>query len=86
MEETIPKEATSLKKLNKKTVRYTEIEQFKESDHHRGYFCYNCIYFIKPSSCAIVSSEGPDFNDNSSGIIAPHGICSAWEPNKKEIH
>ena len=75
-----------LKKLNKQTVRYTEFEQFKKTDHHTGYFCYNCIYFMKPSSCAIVSSQGLDFNGKSSGIIAPHGICSIWEPNEKEIH
>jgi hypothetical protein len=86
MEETISQKATSLNKLKKKTVRYTELQQFKESDHHKGYFCYNCIYFMKPSSCAIVSSQGLDFNGNSSGIIAPHGICSIWEPNEKEIH
>ncbi len=22
----------------------------------------------------------------SSGVIAPHGLCSLWMPNKKEIH
>jgi hypothetical protein len=41
---------------------------------------------MKPDSCAIVSSQGPDFNGNSSGVIAPYGICSVWEPNQKEIH
>jgi hypothetical protein len=38
MANTIPSEATKLKKLNKKTVRYTEVEQFKDSDLHMGYF------------------------------------------------
>jgi len=70
MQENISQEATSLKKLDKQTVRYTELEQFKKTDHHTGYFCYNCIYFMKPSSCAIVSSQGVDFNGNSSGIMA----------------
>jgi hypothetical protein len=83
MANTIPPEAIKLKKLNKKTVRYTEVEQFKDSDLHMGYFCYNCLYFMKPNSCAIISSEGQDFEGNSSGIIAPHGICSVWEPNEK---
>jgi hypothetical protein len=83
MADTIASEATKLKKLNKKTVRYTEVEQFKDSDLHMGYFCYNCLYFIEPNSCAIVSSEGQDFDGRSSGIIAPHGICSIWEPTDK---
>jgi hypothetical protein len=37
-----------------------------------GYFCYNCVYFMEPSSCAIVSSEGSDVEGNSSMVIAPH--------------
>jgi hypothetical protein len=23
--------------------------EFKDSDHHTGYFCYNCTYFMKPN-------------------------------------
>ena len=37
---------------------YMEIEEFKDSDHHTRYFCYNCIYFMKPNHCAIVIDEG----------------------------
>jgi hypothetical protein len=59
----IPQEATRLKKLAKVTARYMEMEQFKDSDHHTGYFYYNCIYFIKPNHCAIVTDEGPDVYD-----------------------
>ena len=58
----------------------------KDSDHHTGYFCYNCVYFIKPNHCAIVTDEGPDVYGKTSGQIAPHGICALWEPNKEEIH
>jgi hypothetical protein len=82
----IPQEATKLKKLAKVTVRYIEMEQFKDSDHHTGYFCYNCIYFMKPNHCAIVTDEGADVYDKTSGEIAPHGICALWEPNENEIH
>lgn len=81
----IPQEATKLKKLSKVTARYMEMDQFNDSDHHTGYFCYNCIYFMKPSHCAIVTDEGEDVNGRSSGVIAAHGICALWEPNEKEI-
>ena len=36
------------------------MEEFKDSDHHTGYFCYNCIYFTKPNHYAIVTDGGPD--------------------------
>jgi hypothetical protein len=81
----IPQEATKLKKLSKVTVRYMEMEEFKDSDHHTGYFCYNCIYFIKPNHCAIVTDEGSDVYGKISGEIARYGICALWEPNKEEM-
>jgi hypothetical protein len=82
----IPQEATQQKKLPKIAVRYMELEQFRDSDHHKGYFCYNCEYFVKPHHCAIVTDEGMDTMGRSSGVIAPHGLCSLWMPNEKEIH
>ena len=82
----ISQEATQQKKLTKVGARYIEIEEFKESDHHTGYFCYNCTYFVKPHHCAIVTEEGMDILGHSSGVIAPHGVCSIWVPNKDEIH
>lgn len=82
----ISEEATQQKKLPKIAARYIELEQFKDSDHHKGYFCYNCAYFVKPHHCAIVTDEGVDIMGRSSGIIAPHGLCSMWIPNEKEIH
>jgi hypothetical protein len=82
----ISEEATQQKKLPKIAARYIEVEQFKDSDHHKGYFCYNCAYFVKPHHCAIVTDEGMDILGRSSGSIAPHGLCSMWIPNEKEIH
>ncbi len=81
----IPQEATQQKKLPKIAARYMEVEQFKDSDHHKGYFCYNCAYFVKPHHCAVVTDEGMDTMGHSSGVIAPHGLCSLWMPNQKEI-
>jgi hypothetical protein len=68
----IPQEATKLRKLAKVTARYMEMEQFKDSDHQTGYFCYNCICFIKSNHCAIMTDERPDAFDKTSGEIAPH--------------
>jgi hypothetical protein len=82
----ISEEATQQKKLPKIAARYIELEQFKDSDLHKGYFCYNCAYFVKPHHCAIVTDEGMDILGSSSGVIAPHGLCSMWIPNEKEIH
>ena len=63
-----------------------EVEHFKDSDHHKGYFCYNCVYFVKPHHCAIVIDEGMDILGRSSGVIPPHVSCSLWMPNEKEIY
>lgn len=82
----IPQEATEHKKLTKACAGYYELENFKNSNTHTGYFCYNCEYFMKPNHCMIVTDEGQDIDGNISGIIAPYGICSIWTPNDKEIH
>src|SRR5918996_5819939 len=82
----IPQDAAKLIKLPKVAARYIELEQFKDSDHHKGYFCYNCLYFVKPNHCAVVTDEGMDILGRSSGVIAPHGLCSLWMPNEAEIH
>ena len=58
-----------MKETNKDLARYIELEQFKDTDHHTGYFCYNCIYFMKPHHCAIVSDEGQDIKGQVSGEI-----------------
>ena len=41
---------------------------------------------MKPNHCAIVTDEGADIYEKTSGEIAPHGICALWEPNENEIH
>ena len=82
----LPQDAAKLIKLPKVAARYIELEQFKDSDHHKGYFCYNCLYFVKPNHCAVVTDEGMDILGRSSGVIAPHGLCSLWMPNQEEIH
>ena len=82
----LPQNAAKLIKLPKVAARYIELEQFKDSDHHKGYFCYNCLYFVKPYHCAVVTDEGMDILGRSSGVIAPHGLCSLWMPNQEEIH
>jgi len=71
-------------KLPKSTSGYVEVEHFKNADLHTGYFCYNCTYFIKDNHCAIVEDSGPDVNEKESGIIAPYGICTLWDPNDEE--
>lgn len=81
----IPQEALHLKKLTKVSSRYWEISAFKDSDTHKGYFCYNCIYYMKPNHCAIVTDEGQDVEGNVSNVIAPYGVCSLWTPNENEI-
>jgi hypothetical protein len=31
-----------------------------------------------------VEDTGPDVNGRESGIIAPHGVCTLWDPNERE--
>ena len=83
----IPQDAAASKlKLSKVGARYIELNEFGKSDLHRGYFCYNCVYFMKPNHCSIVTDEGVDVLGHSSDVIAAHGICALWTPNKNEIH
>ena len=76
---------TKFQKQSKLQAAYLEREEFRTSDLHKGYFCYNCIYFMKPNHCAIVTDEGQDLYGKVSNEIAPYGICSLWTPNEKEI-
>jgi hypothetical protein len=71
-------------KLSKAASGYLEVEHFKNADLHTGYFCYNCTYFIKGNHCAIVEDSGPDVNGKESGVIAPYGVCTLWDPNEQE--
>jgi hypothetical protein len=75
----------SYPKLSKATSGYLEVEHFKHADLHKGYFCYNCTYFIKDTHCAVVQDSGPDVNGTKSEIIAPYGVCTLWHPNEREV-
>src|ERR671922_2580023 len=71
-------------KISKASSGYVEIEHFRSADLHTGYFCYNCTYFIKDNHCAIVEDTGPDVYGKESGIIAPHGLCTLWDPMRRK--
>ncbi|TLX85556.1 MAG: hypothetical protein E6L04_04995 [Thaumarchaeota archaeon] len=73
-------------KLSKATSGYVENPYFEKSDLNRGYFCYDCIYFINGNDCAIVRKDGPDVNGEESGIIAPHGLCTLWIPDETKTN
>jgi hypothetical protein len=74
----ISQAATPLVKLTEVTSRYMELPSFKAFDIHSVYFCYNCIYFMNPNNCTVVTYEGQDANGNVSGVIGPHAKCSLW--------
>lgn len=75
-------------KQSKLKAGYIERNEFKNSNLHKGFFCYNCIYWIDMSGgkCMIVDDKGPDLFGNRSEVIAPHGCCSVYEPDFDEIH
>lgn len=75
-------------KLPKAASGYLEIDFFKNSDLHTGYFCYNCIYWINQGGgkCMLVENEGPDVLGKVSDVIAPHGCCAGYEPNYNKLH
>ena len=79
---------TKFQKQTKLKTAYIERQEFKNSDLHKGYFCYNCIYWVDSMDgrCMIVSDEGPDAFGKVSGVIAPHGCCNGYEPNKDKIN
>ena len=74
---------TKFQKQSKLKSAYVEREEFKDSNFHSGYFCYNCIYWIDSlgGKCMIVDDEGPDVFGKISNIIAPHGCCNGYESN-----
>ena len=73
-------------KLSKATSGYVENPYFEESDLNRGYFCYDCLYFINGNDCALVRKDGPDVNGQVSGIIALHGLCTLWMPDQTKTN
>lgn len=78
---------TKFKKLTKLKAGYIEQKDFKDSNLHTSYFCYNCIYWMDTmdGKCIIVDDKGPDIVGNYSDIIAPHGCCNGYEPNYQKI-
>ena len=79
---------SKLQKQSKLKAGYIERDEFKDSDLHKGFFCYNCIYWIDMAGgkCMIVDDKGPDLFGNVSDVIAPHGCCSLYEPDFDEIN
>lgn len=74
---------TKFQKQSKLKSAYIERDEFKDTNLHSGYFCYNCIYWIDSlgGKCMIVDDEGPDVLGKVSKVIAPHGCCNGYEPN-----
>lgn len=84
---------TKFKKQSKLQVGYVERDEFKDSNLRKGFFCYNCIYWMDMSGgkCMIVEEKGIDVLGKTSDVIAAHGCCNGYEPNfdtineKKEV-
>ncbi len=78
---------TKFQKLSKLQSGYFEREEFKDSDLHKGFFCYNCIYWLDMSGgrCMIVNDKGPDTFGNVSDVIAPHDCCNLYKPESNKI-
>jgi hypothetical protein len=79
---------TKFQKLSKLKAGYIERDEFKDSNLHKGFFCYNCIYWIDVSGgkCMIVDDKELDTFGNVSDVIAPHGCCNGYEPDYDEIN
>ena len=79
---------TKFQKQSKLKSGYIERDEFKYSNLHKGFFCYNCIYWVDlgGGKCMIVDNKGPDSFGKVSDVIAPHGCCSLYEPDYDEIN
>ncbi|HET9806364.1 MAG TPA: hypothetical protein VFP49_05615 [Nitrososphaeraceae archaeon] len=84
----IMENVTKFQKQSKLKAGYLERDEFKDSNLHKGFFCYNCIYWIDMTGgkCMIVDDKGPDLFGNVSDVIAPHGCCNGYEPDFDEIN
>ncbi len=78
---------SKFKKFSKLKASYIEYDKFMDADLNKGYFCYNCIYWIDASGgkCMLVKDNGPDVMGKVSDIIAAHGCCAGYEPNHDKI-
>jgi hypothetical protein len=89
----IMENVTKFQKLSKLKAGYIERDEFKDSNLKKGFFCYNCIYWIDMTGgkCMIVDDKGLDVFGNTSDVIAAHGCCNGYEPKfdtineKKEV-
>ena len=79
---------TKFQKQSKLKAGYIERDEFKNSNFQKGFFCYNCIYWINMTGgkCMMVNDKGPDLLGKVSDVIAPHGCCSLYTPNFDEIN
>ena len=79
---------TKFQKLTKLRSCYVEHDEFRDSDLHKGFFCYNCIYWMDMDGgrCMIVDNKGSDTFGNISDVIAPHGCCNGYVPNLDKIN
>ena|ERR1044072_5592617 len=79
---------TKFQKQSKLKSGYIERDEFKHSNLQKGFFCYNCIYWVDlgGGKCMIVNNKGPDSFGKVSDVIAPHGCCSLYEPDYDEIN
>ena len=74
---------TKFQKQSKLKSGYLERDEFKASNLQKGFFCYNCIYWINMTGgkCMMVNDKGPDLFGKVSDVIASHGCCSIYTPN-----
>ena len=79
---------TKFQKQSKLKAGYIERDEFKNSNFQKGFFCYNCIYWINMTGgkCMMVNDKGPDLFGKVSDVIAPHGCCSVYTPDFDEIN
>ncbi len=67
---------TKFQKQSKLKVAYLERDEFKDSDLHTGFFCYNCIYWVDSmgGKCMIVNDKGPDIFGRNLKLLQPMGV------------
>ena len=67
----IMENVTKFKKQSKLTAGYVERDEFKDSNLKKGFFCYNCIYWIDMTGgkCMILDTLPNTSGPLSSTII-----------------
>ena len=69
---------TKFQKQSKLKSGYLERDEFKAFNLKKGFFCYNCIYWINMigEKCMIIDDKGPDVFGNVSNVIEPYACCN----------